>query len=51
MAKAKKKAAPKKEAKPRSEQYEPKVSINGSFSDVIGVAMGKKAPEKKEDKK
>ena len=47
MAKAKK----KKEAKPRPEQYEPKVKINGSFSDVIGVAMSKPKEEKKESKK
>jgi len=49
MAKAKK-AATKKEPKPRAEKYDTKLSINGTFADVIGVAMGKK-PEKKEDKK
>lgn len=46
MAKAKKKSAPKKEVKPRAEHYEPKLAINGSFADVIGVAM-----KPKEDKK
>lgn len=51
MAKAKKKAAPKKESKERAEHYEPKLSINGSFTDVIGVAMGKKPQEKKEETK
>lgn len=50
MAKAKK-AAKKKEPKPRAEKYDTKLAINGTFADVIGVAMGKKAPEKKEDKK
>jgi hypothetical protein len=52
MAKAaKKKAAPKKQSKPRAEHYDPKLSINGSFADVIGVAMGKQPTEKKEEKK
>ncbi len=50
MAKAKK-PAKKKEAKPRAERYEQKLAINGMFSDVIGVAIGKKPAEKKEDKK
>lgn len=52
MATAKK----KKPAKKRAEQYEPKLKIEGSFDDVIGVAMGKKreVPEvdkRKEEKK
>jgi hypothetical protein len=46
MAKAKKKAAPKKE-----QPKEQPLKINGSFADVIGVAMGKKQQEKKEEKK
>jgi hypothetical protein len=50
MAKAKKKSAPKKESKPRAEHYDPKLSINGTFADVIGVAM-KPKQEKKEEKK
>jgi hypothetical protein len=47
--KLKRKRPLKKEAKPRAEHYVHKVAINGNFSDVIGVAMGKK-PKKKEDK-
>lgn len=45
MAKAaKKKAAPKKK---RAETYEPKLKVNGSFADVIGVSVGKKDTESK----
>jgi len=51
MAKAKKKAAPKKEPKKRAEQYGPKLSINGSFGDVIGVAMGNTQHKEKDNKK
>ena len=40
-----------KEPKPRAENYKPKLAINGTFSDLIGVAMGKPAPEKKEPPK
>jgi hypothetical protein len=43
MAKAKKKAAPKKE-----QPQEQPLKINGSFADVIGVAMGKKQDKKEE---
>ncbi len=47
MAKAaKKKATPKKEAKPRAEEYEPKLAIKGSFADVIGVVMKPKEEKK-----
>jgi len=46
MVKAKKKAAPKKE-----QPNEKPLKINGSFGDVIGVAMGKKPQEKKEENK
>ena len=49
MAKAvKKKSAPKKEAKPRADNYEPKLAIKGSFADVIGVAL-RPEKNKKED--
>ena len=46
MAKAAKKKATKKEPKERAEKYEPKLKINGSFSDVIGVAMKPKNRKK-----
>ena len=46
MAKAKKKAAPKKESNPRTEHYETKLAINGTFADVIGVAMKPKQEKK-----
>ena len=45
MAKAKKKAAPKKRAK----NYEPKLKTDLSFDDLIAMSVGKQ-PEKKEKK-
>lgn len=33
------KAEKKKEVKPRAENYEPKVSFNGTFEDIIGVSV------------
>lgn len=51
MAKAKKGASPKKETKKRAEHYDPKLSINGTFADVIGVAMKPKEEKKEEPKK
>jgi hypothetical protein len=50
MVKAKK-PAKKKEPKPCAGHDEQKLTINGTFSDMIGVAMGKKAPERIDDKK
>lgn len=47
MAKAKKKTTPKKQ---RAETYDPKLSINGTLSDVIGVAMKPKKENKEEGK-
>lgn len=38
--------AKKKASKKRAETYEPKLKINGSFSDVKGVSEGKKPEEK-----
>lgn len=35
-----------KKKKERPEKYEPKVAINGTFEDVIKIALGK-APAKK----
>jgi hypothetical protein len=47
MAKAKKKAAPKK----RADHYEPKVKSDLSFDELIAMSVGKKPQGKKIDKK
>jgi hypothetical protein len=47
MAKAKKKAAPKKAAKKRAEQYEPKLKTDLSFDELIAMSVNKEAPKKK----
>ncbi len=51
-------ATEKKQTKARPEKYEQKLAINGSFGQVIKVALGKKEEvakereqEKKEEKK
>jgi hypothetical protein len=44
--KAVKKKAKKNPAKKRAAKYEPKLSVNASFIDVINVAVGKTAKEK-----
>jgi hypothetical protein len=49
MAKAKKPKKPKKPKKERAKKYDPKLSIDGTFDDVIGVSVGKKPEERKED--
>lgn len=44
----------KKEVNPRAEKYEPKVSFNGTFEDIIVVSVKdaeKKIAAKKETKK
>jgi hypothetical protein len=46
MAKAKKKAAPKKQ---RSENYEPKLKSDLSFDQLIAMSVGKKTKQKKPD--
>lgn len=37
--------------KKRAEKYDPKLSIKGSFEDVIGVSVGKQPPPAKPEKK
>jgi hypothetical protein len=47
------KAAKKKETKKRQEKYEPKVSFDGTFEQMIGISVKdaeKKIKEKKEKK-
>jgi hypothetical protein len=47
MAKAKKKAAPKKQ---RADNYEPKLKTDLSFDDLIAMSVNKKPEEKKSKK-
>ena len=47
MAKAKKKAAPRK----RADRYQEKVKTDLSFDELIAMSVGKKPQEKKTDKK
>ena len=44
------KAAKKKETKKRAEKYEPKVSFDGTFEEMIGISV-KDAEKKLKEKK
>jgi hypothetical protein len=51
MAKAKKKAAPKKAAKKRTKVYEPKLTTDLSFDELIAMSVNKEAEKKTPKKK